>query len=66
MTEIRPEWADEKYVSVYASIPVETLRGWRKRGTGPQFSKVGARSVRYRLSDVDAYFESCRSTPAAS
>ena len=31
-----------------------TLANWRVRGTGPAFSKVGARVV-YRLADVEEY-----------
>lgn len=31
-----------------------TLEGWRRRGQGPQYLKVGAR-VLYRLDDLEAY-----------
>jgi hypothetical protein len=31
-----------------------TLEGWRRRGKGPQYLKVGAR-VLYRLADIEAY-----------
>lgn len=60
----RPEWAGETYVASYTSIPVDTLRYWRKTGQGPAYSKPGPKSVRYRLRDVDAYLESRKTTPA--
>jgi hypothetical protein len=31
-----------------------TIEGWRQRGIGPRFLKVGGR-VLYRISDVEAY-----------
>ena len=31
-----------------------TIEGWRQRGIGPQFLKVGGR-VLYRIADVEAY-----------
>lgn len=32
-----------------------TLTAWRVRGEGPTWTRLGARAVRYRLSDVEAY-----------
>jgi hypothetical protein len=37
-------------------IPVKTLYDWRRRGLGPKASGVG-KHLRYRWSDVDAWFE---------
>jgi len=34
-----------------------TLEGWRRRGEGPRFLKLGHRSVRYRLRDLVAWAE---------
>ena len=31
------------------------LRGWRAKGFGPPFVKLGARRVRYRPEDVEAF-----------
>ena len=39
-------------------VTAETLRNWRYRGDGPVFLKVGRR-VRYRLSDIADYLDSC-------
>lgn len=36
------------------SVPVPTLRGWRVRGGGPPFVKMGS-LVRYRPADIDSY-----------
>ena len=35
-------------------VTVKTLQGWRYRGGGPPFVKVG-RCVRYRLEDLQAF-----------
>lgn len=33
------------------------LANWRYMGTGPRFVKLGGRSVRYRVSDVEAWLD---------
>ena len=38
------------------NLKANTLEGWRVRGYGPRYVKVG-RLVRYSLSDLDAYIE---------
>lgn len=48
---------DETEASAYLNIAVQTLRNWRWRGIGPRFSKLGARAVRYRRGDLDAFVE---------
>lgn len=35
-------------------VPVQTVYGWNKTGTGPTFMKIG-RYARYRLADVIAW-----------
>lgn len=35
-------------------VPVQTIYGWNKTGTGPRFMKIG-RYVRYREADVIAW-----------
>jgi predicted DNA-binding transcriptional regulator AlpA len=35
-------------------LPLETIYGWQRTRTGPQFMKIG-RHVRYRLADVIAW-----------
>lgn len=38
---------------------VRTLQRWRRRGTGPVFTRLGRRVV-YRLDDVEAYEQAAR------
>lgn len=38
-------------------FPVETLKYWRRKGTGPRFLRIG-NHVRYRLADVEAWEKS--------
>lgn len=42
-------------VAEYYKIPIRTLHQWRYLGTGPRAAKIG-RHLRYRRSDLDAYF----------
>lgn len=44
-------------VDMGVASSVHTLRSWRQKKIGPPFVKVG-RSVKYRLSDVEAYLDS--------
>jgi excisionase family DNA binding protein len=41
-------------VAAELRVPVETLRKWRARGTGPRAAKVG-RHLRYRRAEVDRW-----------
>lgn len=41
----------------YLAYEVRTLESWRLRGGGPVFVRVSAKSVRYRLSDLEAWIE---------
>lgn len=41
----------EAQASQVLQIGVRTLQGWRVRGGGPQYKKLG-RAVRYRLGDL--------------
>lgn len=48
--------ADIDQVAEYLNVPVKTLRHWRSTGTGPRAALLG-KHLRYRWSDVDAWFE---------
>ena len=39
-------------------LKVNTLEGWRVKGEGPSYIKIG-RLVRYRLVDLDKYLDAC-------
>jgi predicted DNA-binding transcriptional regulator AlpA len=43
-------------VAAYLGVPVQTMHGWRSKGTGPKGIRVG-KYVRYRWSDVDAWLD---------
>ena len=47
---------------------VRTLQGWRVKGGGPRFVKVGRRAVRYRRRDLIAWTEAnlCANTSEAT
>ncbi|HTG34971.1 MAG TPA: helix-turn-helix domain-containing protein [Thermoanaerobaculia bacterium] len=47
----------EKEAAGLLGFSVRTLQAWRVRGGGPQFVKVSARCVRYRLTDLDSWVE---------
>jgi excisionase family DNA binding protein len=49
-----PLWTVDE-VSRYLRVPVETLRYWRKRRTGPPAARVG-KHLRYDPADVRAWF----------
>ena len=44
----------EELAARYDRVTVETLRYWRRKGTGPAWFRVG-KHVQYRESDVLAY-----------
>lgn len=56
-----PEWlrkvsVNESHLTVEdlarrEGVPVQTIYGWNKTGTGPRYLRIG-RHVRYRLADV--------------
>lgn len=44
------------------SMTTGALAQLRYTGTGPQFIKLGGRSVRYRREDIDAWIRHCART----
>lgn len=44
-------------VAEYLALSVRTVEGLREANDGPRFFRPTARSVRYRLADVDAWIE---------
>lgn len=39
----------------FLGFSVRSLQGWRVKGGGPRFVKIGGRSVRYRRRDLNAW-----------
>ncbi len=47
---------DEKRLAEYLDVSVRTVQGWRSRGGGPRYVKLGRR-VRYARPDIEAWLE---------
>lgn len=65
-----PAGADEDLltlaeVAAILRVPVNTLRWWRQRGTGPQFFKMGRRLV-VSIGDLRSWIEAQRDHGAGS
>lgn len=54
---MRDELLGPDEVATYLGTTAAALAQMRYRGVGPRFIKLGARSVRYRASDVDLWLE---------
>ena len=50
----RPELVDNETAAKILTLSPQTLNGWRHRGQGPKFVKLG-RAVRYRLRDLEEF-----------
>lgn len=53
-TNLIKTWEAAEYLG---GLEKNTLEGWRIKGIGPRYIKVG-RLVRYRITDLDEYIES--------
>jgi predicted DNA-binding transcriptional regulator AlpA len=61
----KQEFLSERGIEELGLASRRTLQAWRLLGRGPRFIKVGGRSVRYRLADVEAWLAAQTVTPAA-
>ena len=52
-------------VSALTGLAVQTLRKRRLRQVGPPWIKIGA-AVRYRVADIETYFDDNRVAPEAA
>ena len=57
---------NEREAACHLKVSPKTLTRWRWKGVGPAFVKVGARAVRYREEDLQAFLEAGRQSPAES
>lgn len=39
----------------HLGVSISTLQRWREMGVGPKYKKAGARTVLYKLSDLDEW-----------
>ena len=56
-TVSKPRLIDTVQLAEYLGNEVNTCEGWRLKGIGPRFIKVG-RLVRYKIQTVDLWIES--------
>lgn len=67
--EKNPTWLDEAVATGEASritgVPACTLATWRSRGGGPQFLKLGGRTVRYQRRALFAWMAEHRRSNTA-
>lgn len=63
-----PRLLDPKQAAAVLGVSWRTLERWRRHGAGPVFLRMSARSIRYRLSDVERWLDQQRraSTSATS
>lgn len=52
-----PAWLSPPQLAVYVGLPEKTLEEYRRKGTGPAYSRVG-KHVRYNRHDADAWLRS--------
>ncbi|WP_017584299.1 helix-turn-helix transcriptional regulator [Nocardiopsis valliformis] len=50
-----PAWLTEPEAAHHLRVSPDTLRRWRREGTGPDWHRAGGRLIRYRLTEVDAW-----------
>jgi hypothetical protein len=46
-----------KEAATYLKVQPGTLKTWRWSGKGPRFIRVGNKSIRYRLEDLEAFIQ---------
>ena len=56
------EFLTEKQAADYLYISVRTLQNWRLRGGGPIFKRLGARCVRYQITDIEKWIKKCNAS----
>lgn len=48
---------DTNELAEHLKVSTGTLRRWRGAGRGPKWFRLGAKAVRYREADVEAWLE---------
>lgn len=48
------EWLTTDELATELKVPADTVRDWRKHGTGPTGHRIG-RHVRYHRTDIDTW-----------
>jgi hypothetical protein len=55
----------DSQLSGLLNIPRRTIQGWRRRGGGPPWVRVGRRAIRYDVVNVHAWLQSSRTSEPA-
>ena len=63
--EVPADILTEKQLAQSKQISVSLVRKWRRNGEGPPFLRVGAKLIRYRRADVEAWLTGQRRDPSA-
>ncbi len=50
---------NEKELAERWGITTRTLQGWRSKGLGPKYIRIGERSIFYRFKDIEDYESAC-------
>ncbi len=48
---------DEKEAALFLGFKIKTLQGWRHKGGGPEYHKIGNKAVRYKINDLKLFLE---------
>lgn len=51
----RSPWFDTEGAAVYIGSTPGTMRTWRATGGGPRYHTIHGKSVRYHVTDLDAF-----------
>ena len=51
----RSPWHDTESAAAYIGCTSGTLKTWRARGEGPRYHLINEKSVRYHVTDLDAF-----------
>jgi hypothetical protein len=52
-----PIYVSERDAAVVIGRGLQTLRNWRSQGRPPRYTKIGGRSIAYRLTDLIEFAE---------
>jgi predicted DNA-binding transcriptional regulator AlpA len=53
------ELLDSRAAALYLSLSERTLERWRRDRHGPNYRRLSARAIRYRLGDLRAWRDGC-------
>jgi predicted DNA-binding transcriptional regulator AlpA len=53
----QPQLLNEVEAGQFLSLSHRTLQNWRVKGGGPKYLKIGLKTVRYRLTDLQSWLE---------